>query len=1325
MKAKLILRNTGNNISARVDLSISYFTRENGVEKISSQLIPLTLSSSEDQALTIDFGTFIINDDRDIFILFKKPEGNTVTQQNFTFEELDNSSGGSALLIEVPLNLESELGLADEVLEIIEPNFVYGRLLDINGVRSMEDIQIIIMGRETSVDELKPISSVRTEAKGYFSLDYPAGVFSEVFAQVGVSLTVNPVPVRLDESIPVDGVESSLVFPKRMLLVVEILAEAGSELADNDDECGCNSIDFDKKRILEEYSHFSLVRTSEPAISGYVIPDEEDFLTLEDVLAQLPINKVEITSRLKKIVFFSQTSAVGRTDSVTTAVAPGIAISRAEDGFQSAIKKIKFKKSVLNSFIKDKKGLRANNIEELLQYNESSNFDDFIVSHHPDSMPLGRVELDSNNIVDWDFKPKIYQAVEVAHGHILQYKSEFCDDGHGLGQLLYSLPLAPGQKKQIVVFDWERREAIANSQEIDFEESLSHSLSRDRDIQEIAAGMVAETVSGKSAATTASIGGGLFGGFFGIAGGVGHARSTASQNSLRNVSSSDHQKLKDKVLQSTNAVRSLRSTVVQTVAQGERFEVSAESVANYNHCHAITIQYYEVLRHLKVKQRFAGARECLFVPLLMSSFDLEKALRWKEPLKAGLLDKSLSKAFDASDRIAHRWEEDDFPGGTFASENIISANGYLKIKFQFERPADKFELEDDIERGPISVFEGRAIYHKIKVAQFVEENWKPFESVVGTNTAEFFENNIKYAKDKDSVFHKMLGEDIVRKILEKMIFSVLNEAGEVLKVLTIDTTLTSRYQRNGKMTISLRLGATDIKREDFNYLKVSIELNNNETLPPNIAIIHSGLMRYKTEHFEDYLFRYQYIGDDISGSDSAVIYTRPSNKELSDPRQEDVILSNQLIAHLNNNLEYFHKVLWMNMSAERRFMLLDGIILNGKGQGRSVASLVENELLTIIGNSLVFPVAPGLNLNPDFGANQSLNEFYQVSASEPINISIPTKGVYAESVMGQCNACEEKDESRFWRWEESPIPDSPTTINPINTDSRNQPAALHTSALPGSSINIQTPQNAPDPTGIAGVLGLLANSDLFNDITGLSENQKNSIAALQASLSSAEVLAKEGAKLEVQKEMEKRLDTALSKIDSSGLSEEKRNELKEKAINAFIGAGATKDEKSDSSSKKTAKTAEEKSAAKAQAAAAKKQVELKAKAASATKLSEKLKNALIKAEKNSVNAQNALVEATADSNTTSDELAVFVAAEASTSEINNKAAAAAKKGTAAAATADAAVAESIAAKELKEAEAAREKATKAEEAAIAEEKEAQEAKDAAALAATLAETLNA
>ena len=59
---------------------------------------------------------------------------------------------------------------------------------------------------------------------------------------------------------------------------------------------------------------------------------------------------------------------------------------------------------------------------------------------------LGRTLLDANNPVDWDSTPTFYEAATVAHGHLLHFKQVWYADGYSLGDLLYSLPLAPGQK---------------------------------------------------------------------------------------------------------------------------------------------------------------------------------------------------------------------------------------------------------------------------------------------------------------------------------------------------------------------------------------------------------------------------------------------------------------------------------------------------------------------------------------------------------------------------------------------------------------------------------------------------------------------------------------------------------------------------------------------------------------------------------------------------------------------------------------------------------------------------------------------------------------
>lgn len=419
-------------------------------------------------------------------------------------------------MIEFLENDEIELIPLENPIEPTKPSFVHGRLLDKNGIHKMEDIQIILLAKENTDDELSPLTSIRTESKGYFSFDYPAGDIIEAVAQVGLGITNNPIPIKLNEIVSDNGI-TTFTFPKRVVLVAELRINQDDEDGDEEPDCGCNSLNIDDKRVLEEFSHFSLIRTSEPEIQGYVIEDEEE-LSLDDILKKIPISGISVIGVLSKSPFFT----------ATVGALPTINRPNINSNFKIKLKNIHIKKAVLNSFLKDEKTLGSHNVEKLLLYNESRKLEKLTTSKHPKPLPLGRVALNAKNIVDWDDKPTIYQSVEVAHGHLLQYKTEWISDGYSLGDLLYSLPLAPGQKKQIVVFDWERKEAITNTQSTDFEESLSSSLNRDRDILALASGTVSERLDGRSSASTAAIAGGMFGSFFGVAGGAGHSRSNAT-----------------------------------------------------------------------------------------------------------------------------------------------------------------------------------------------------------------------------------------------------------------------------------------------------------------------------------------------------------------------------------------------------------------------------------------------------------------------------------------------------------------------------------------------------------------------------------------------------------------------------------------------------------------------------------------------------------------------------------------------------------------------------------------------------------------------------
>ncbi|HLO28821.1 MAG TPA: hypothetical protein VK249_06785, partial [Anaerolineales bacterium] len=289
--------------------------------------------------------------------------------------------------------------------------------------------------------------------------------------------------------------------------------------------------------------------------------------------------------------------------------------------------------------------------------------------------------------------------------------------------------------------------------------------------------------------------------------------------------------------------------------------------------------------------------------------------------------------------------------------------------------------------------------------------------------------------------------------------------------------------------------------------------------------------------------------------------------EQRNPKIEDSRLAAELIEHLNANLEFYHHAIWWTMDPNRRYMLLDGYRAPG-ANGRSVASVIENRLIGITGNSLVMPVARGNHLDPRFpkGQNANLLDFYALDSPVPAaRVSLPTRGVFAEAVMGSCNACEQIDDSRFWRWEESPI-DEPPTIEPLSTATRrSEPANMQPTAFPTPIVSIQNAPSVPNPTGVGAVLQALG-QESFRDMAGLAGTQANAAAAYQQALDTAYKFGKEASTLAQQAAMLKAGDKTMSAIDNAEadgkITADEAKELRMSALKKMVGETSPEDKAS-------------------------------------------------------------------------------------------------------------------------------------------------------------------
>jgi hypothetical protein len=836
-----------------------------------------------------------------------------------------------------------------------------------------------------------------------------------------------------------------------------------------------------------------------------------------------------------------------------------------------------------------------------------------------------RQSLTKKNQLEWDHPDKkfsIYQALTIAHGHVLTFKQVFKSDGYSMGDLVYSLPLAPGQKKLIVTYDWNRVDEATKIDDLTAEDRLTASISRDRDIDEIISGSLSEDVKGGSKSKTSgwSVGGGVSAPAVGpvsvsVSGGYnsGKASSESWQQSSKDMTSSLHNKLKDSTQQSSSMLRSQRNTVIATAKQGESYSVTSEVVANHNHCHAVTMQYFQVLRHIVVEQELSDVQECLFVPLTIAPFDAKKVLRWRQSLQNNLrlnrfskLGKELQKGFDSMERIDKNYVNFDVPP-VVSDSKIREVYGSFKLRLNLNRPQDKSIADSQF--GPAfqqalqsDNFMSEMVQRSLMNYQDVNEaNWTSYSRYFSSFSVESIKSLFtgKSQIERDTIFYEQIAPEIAENYVQKLMLT-----GMAQNINFVGFSIDGKWKKGEDLNIRINTivpkNGTSIvlKRSDIPNLQIITKLNE-----PHIdSQVTSGYINYRTSHYNGVFTNY------ISGSTRSIdpqigafVYTPLKPEESFDFKKEDIRLSTQLLDHMNNeNLEYYHHVIWYHgITPDRRYMMLDRIQLDSPDftqvyaergvLGRSVASLVENRIIALVGNCLVFPVAAGYNLDPTYKLKDSdtadesgmsfnsLLEHYQPISETDGNykpsyrISIPTPGVFAEAVMGACNSCEKVDDSRFWQWEDHPI-DEPTAINPIDTSSRYQ-NPLNTQGRDFSTpvINIQNSPAAPDPTNMAGVFDLLGKSGTFKDITGTDATNANAMGALNAANSLAKAngdnatklaseALKEGLfsqnKMATMKNATKNMAKGEDYIDRNWPAKdfpEKNKELKEKLFNSVLG----------------------------------------------------------------------------------------------------------------------------------------------------------------------------
>lgn len=662
------------------------------------------------------------------------------------------------------------------------------------------------------------------------------------------------------------------------------------------------------------------------------------------------------------------------------------------------------------------------------------------------------------------------QARRVQMGVVLQFRQQWFPLGQSLGEIVYSLPLAPGEARDIAIIDWSRKDDYSRSDDVLATEYMLHQQSRDRNIEESINAALHEHqdgwsfLGGTSGAASAKIP--IYGVEVSTAQDHALGVGIANSNGDRDLSGDSKQELSDAVGQATSLVRSIRSTVIVQAKQTETNYVQTRTVANYNRCHALTIQYYEVLRNYRVTTECTGIVPAILLPHDLISFTKTEVLHWRSALQRNLLDPGLWDCFDALQHYEFcKTTGYKKPDEEKKDSNTASTGGVSQQETESIQKTKQFSLKlttgDRETWGEIWVklelSDGTTVqlYHKDASQSPSFDKKKTFSTPVGTSS------DIELALIRKVIVEWYEANDNDAWAFDGISIAAVLDSGDQVPILI-----------NGAEAYSVM--GQNIQFFDNNFGKTQS---------------WSGFARVKA--------KVKTVKDPLpspNGKGTPKTGEEPKKKE---PRslEQDECCSNVLVGHIQANKEYYSKVVWVGMdSTERRLRLI-------AAYGNELVDQVDDTPLAVSGNQVAFRYRASDTLTKD-----QIETLWAESAPTTQFASIPARGVFAEAELGHCDACE----MRNVNYADPFMPARPPEISGITPGPKGQLPNVTAGELPAAVVQVNQPLPAPDPTGLAAAFTLLGQPNIFRDMSGMKElnDLLKGLVSGSIKLTEAQILAK-------------------------------------------------------------------------------------------------------------------------------------------------------------------------------------------------------------------------
>ena len=673
-------------------------------------------------------------------------------------------------------------------------------------------------------------------------------------------------------------------------------------------------------------------------------------------------------------------------------------------------------------------------------------------------------------------------------GYVLLMNQEWQPSHFSLGTLLYSVALAPGEEQRLVISERTEKLAVTDREASSYYQSDRYSSDQRDNITAIFESALEDTVEGISGMGGASIGGsfgsgssaagggswGLFsilGGaaaLFGIGGSASASASGFSQEHTSDYSSNLTQSFQQNIRRAAETQSQANRIGVRLATAAESEMVTTKIIANNNHSHALTMQFWEVLHNYKVSSKITGVQLVLYIPLDLVQFlptgvshvltpgqlyDMTQQSTGKENFM-----KRYDMLIKHHDQIAP-YMPYEYREGLNILKKFAS---YPKWEFKSGEPE-----------------EGFTVYLKIR------GSFMPYDSLQAVlrlkNGARIQAVNMHYDTHTiEAGFQKkeQLLEDIRRKRIEpsKTVTATFHIPPGVVdddfaSVELYYSSSTFNYTLTPVIPDYFKILFPEMNSEELVSLVYKKYFNEDLEVKLSPSQLRSlGALRLaEVELSRDAQTKYLSIrrDEELIYSTSYAIYDRIRTMTFDQLQKIE-----RTFQHVVENTLHYSQAIWASLTSAERAIMLEQYTIGIPDQtgeiGEEVPLLncVQNEVYGYYGNCMIMPfgyppeLADKLNTSTR-EVQDALYRYHTLTFRAPYTmVPLSTRGMVGEAVLGSSNASEKIDLTRFWNWQDSPITHA-DTIKPADftqqhfiTDNTAAPDGL---AKTGNNVTINTP----------------------------------------------------------------------------------------------------------------------------------------------------------------------------------------------------------------------------------------------------------------------------